>query len=55
MLFMAGHLSFFRHEKRVTEEFFNYPSLRSLQTFLRTPENWFTYAPGGGLVSFRYS
>lgn len=46
MLFMSGHLMFFRHEKRVTNEFFNYPALRSLQSFLDTPERWIDPAAG---------
>ena len=46
MLFMRGHLMFFRHDKRVTNEFFNFPALRSLQSFLNTPDAWIDTAAG---------
>ena len=46
MLFMRGHLMFFRHDKRVTNEFFNFPALRSLQSFLDTPNHWIDVAAG---------
>lgn len=46
MLFMSGHLMFFRHEARVMEEFFNFKPLRSVQAFLATPKKWID--PGAG-------
>ena len=46
MLVMGGHLMFFRHEKRVMVEFFNFHALRSLQTFLDAPDRWID--PGAG-------
>ena len=46
MLFMPSHLMFFRHDKRVANEFFNFPALMSLQSFLGAPEQWIN--PGAG-------
>lgn len=37
---------FFRHEKRVLDEFFNFPLLRSLRDFLDAPDRWVD--PGAG-------
>jgi len=47
MMYMRGHLMFFRHDKRVANEFFNYPALRSLQSFLDAPDLWIDHGAGG--------
>jgi hypothetical protein len=54
---MSGHLMFFRHEKRVMDEFFNFPKLRSLHAFLDAPDRWVDPGAGkdeAGPCSFRH-
>lgn len=55
MLFMSGHLMFFKHEARVMEEFLNFPALRSVETFLATPKKWVDLGAGEPLIFWHTS
>ncbi|KAF8320046.1 hypothetical protein DL93DRAFT_2153074 [Clavulina sp. PMI_390] len=40
MVFMSGHLMFFKHEERVMNEFFHFPHLQTIELFLQTDKDW---------------
>lgn len=46
MLFMSGHLMFFRHSPYVWEQFLTYPRLTSLEAFLGAPYHWIDMGAG---------
>ncbi|KAF8320047.1 hypothetical protein DL93DRAFT_2094499 [Clavulina sp. PMI_390] len=50
LMYMSGHLMFFKHEKRVLEEFFNFHALRSAQIFIDAPRDWID--PGAEEVDY---
>lgn len=50
MLFMSGHLMFFRHSPYVWEQFLHYYRLQSLEAFLGAPYHWIDM--GAGKPSF---
>ena len=52
LVFMSGHLMFFKNEPRVMEEFFNFPALKTSETWLATERRWID--PGAEEVDYSH-